>query len=598
MKYKSEDWNNILTFFKNKPDGTKLPYSMRWDARALQYIPRPKYPNASKDYQSTHSFIKIGGEVYQLAQGKNPNAVLGRGTYAKCKVIENQQGSISVAKIETKNSSNQECEYQILTDLNLSKGKCQRPDKTKFYTQMPYLGTPLSQLLEQSPILCNQKMPLSGARANSVYLYLKSEQIECLFTDEMLILRKITLTPENLGQHHQALLQQLKSPSLNFFTMKPFEPNFPYILLERRPEDDEIKENTLTLYVNKGGLRIAFIDHLGQVKRKLLHDYAFSKPNDNYVYVVSADKPANKDLLPNHFYIYLSDGALSCAYKSQTNVNRFKISKNEPFYLLIKEIFYEAQHELRSQYLADETLATSVYKAIGKVLRPLDEEQRLEIAIDLCLELAYLHEGHRSLSGTSYAHGDIKAENIVIDSNSKVHLIDFGFAKPNPSNLMKKDLTITGTPMCLPYINGVSDEISFGQLDLLALKRVLFLPLSYYSFRGYTTSDAMEQKSFSLLTLSQLNQYQLAPYIDTSSTLEENNYCINQPLSARTLAAILLVAQQGLNLDYNELIHDKARCLEITSAYAKNKASAYLKNHSQNDAAEEKHVEHGRGFGL
>lgn len=136
-----EEWAVAHERLDSKSDGTKLPYSaVVHEDNTLKA--RPNYRYLFSFYKTTHSFIKINGSIYAIAQGKSKNAIAGRGTYSVVKFMVDEESNLSVVKIQKKVNScpNRKNEISITESLNLSKGTSARPDTAKFYTHMVYKG--------------------------------------------------------------------------------------------------------------------------------------------------------------------------------------------------------------------------------------------------------------------------------------------------------------------------------------------------------------------------------------------------------------------------------------------------------------------------
>lgn len=147
------EWSFAHQYLLKAPDGAKLPYSMTRDLQV-----RLGYEEQFARYQTTHSFIKIAGIIYAMSQGKGSDSFLGSGTFGAVKQIENAQGQGSVVKIERQ--YNGPDEFSTLSDLDLTKGRTHRRVKAKkgrmegvkYYTQMPYLGQCLKNVLQLRPV--------------------------------------------------------------------------------------------------------------------------------------------------------------------------------------------------------------------------------------------------------------------------------------------------------------------------------------------------------------------------------------------------------------------------------------------------------------
>lgn len=132
------EWQVARQYLESAPEGTKLPYSTILDSENLA-VPRTRYANNPKPYQTQHSFIKVGGIVYAIAQGKDIDARMGDGSMSRVKYAQAQDGTSLLLKITDKNVS----EAVILSDLSQSHGSAKRADKSLFYTPLTYLGNNL-----------------------------------------------------------------------------------------------------------------------------------------------------------------------------------------------------------------------------------------------------------------------------------------------------------------------------------------------------------------------------------------------------------------------------------------------------------------------
>ncbi|OEH48624.1 hypothetical protein lpari_00383 [Legionella parisiensis] len=163
FKVEQSEWETVKIFLADSPNGTKLPYSAIKKVEDGKVIAKPrakrgffdlieKYKSADSRLNHTfHSFIKINNVIYAIAQGKT-EAIIGKGTYGKCKYIYDEQGKVYVLKIEDYKNIDEK-ELTILQDLNLSQGRhpikyhneAKYPEKIyqKSAMQMEYLGESL-----------------------------------------------------------------------------------------------------------------------------------------------------------------------------------------------------------------------------------------------------------------------------------------------------------------------------------------------------------------------------------------------------------------------------------------------------------------------
>lgn len=208
---------------------------------------------------------------------------------------------------------------------------------------------------------------------------------------------------------------------------------------------------------------------------------------------------------------------------------------------------------------------------IGKRLQEsCSDETRLTMAIKLCLEVHDLHKiRSQSLSKTAYAHRDIKPDNATWDEKTgRVHLIDFGFAHDFPQRLREND---RGTAAYMPFKS--SQGVSGEQLDVLALRRTLFLPISGYCSEGYFENFRKTDPNLceGILSLELLKKLGLGHYIDTSSTKNQTIDFTKDNLSACSLAALLIAAKYQLDIAFEQLIRDRNQCLVICAMFNSNK---------------------------
>jgi len=151
-----DEWSNAKRYFEEHPWEVKLPWSVTRNGQA-----RPNYAGFRR-YQTSHSFIKINGVIYAMSQGKNPPDVIGKGTFGLVKYLRDEQGRISVVKIEQKKPS--DSELAIMLARGLSKGQTERKrgsKPTKYYTQMNYLGQTLSRHLKTTQLSDDRRFELA-----------------------------------------------------------------------------------------------------------------------------------------------------------------------------------------------------------------------------------------------------------------------------------------------------------------------------------------------------------------------------------------------------------------------------------------------------
>lgn len=194
----------------------------------------------------------------------------------------------------------------------------------------------------------------------------------------------------------------------------------------------------------------------------------------------------------------------------------------------------------------------------------LNVERRFRLGIDLCLRVHRLHHGLDSLTGTAYAHLDLKTNNCTVDSQNRIHLVDFGAAEAEVDRVLEKSW---GTYLLRPPVNR---QMTKKQYDVLALKRSLFMPRELYSADGYISVCLLA----GILTSSELQDYHLDAFINTShqhrATLESFCEDDSTPL---LLAAILIVSHYQLPVDRSTLKNNRLLCLVLASMHENNKTA-------------------------
>lgn len=523
-------------FLSTQPDGTKL-------SKTLTKLP--------------HSLIKIAGSVCPLGK------TLGEGIFGKTKLSDKN----FAIKIEKTTDETQE--HIILNDLKQLKGFVARTDKDKTYTQLNYLKSTLHQLLTPYNLkLCSRKPANSKILPHFFYLYLEADEIKYTYQNESNnILDKKLKAADISKDNYEHLKQKLKSPSMQFFSRNTANKDFPYTLWEFEPKYTQIPKNRVSIYINdEGKLCAAFRSKDKQIKTLVFDTNAFELKPKDYRYAICKDRPTTCEK-EKTFYLYLNDGGLRCLYRDKNQEEqRWVIEEKSNFYKLLQQVFDRENHKPRIISYYNETLQISLNKASGLVLNELDNNSRIDLAIDLCLEVAALHEGLKSVSKKGYAHRDLKPHNIMIDSKGVVHLIDYGFSKPNPDEISNPKTRPYGTPRYLPDYTKYPNGLSYEQYDIIALKRVLYLPLTFFSLHGKTTVSEFEQKTQSLLSEALLNTFELKSFVNTETIKQ-----CETPISARTLAAVFILTKLGIppKIYEAELLKNIDLCKKITDIYTR-----------------------------
>ncbi|PUT40275.1 hypothetical protein DIZ81_06640 [Legionella taurinensis] len=527
MFVSSDEWRVAEYYLTGKPDGTVLPYSALRCPDTGKAIPRPSRPKLFDTYQSDdkksgpantfHSFIKIDGEIFAIAQGKTPDAILGEGKYGKVKFIQNKKGELAVVKIEITNNPQQQEETRILEDRALpdgsplSRGKVERVDKSKYYTHLAYLGVALSKILMNYRLQVALTEPSSYTmQPNTLYVYVKNKQLYGKYMEEE---GKIKECPLPRTEGHDKV-------------QKKFD---------------------------------MFIDDYEQfIKNEISSNVA--APELRFC----SKMPSDTALAYNTLHLYQTEKGLSYVFKtSEGKITRGHSAGN-----------YPSLSQALNNALLDESSIKSIHASLGFYPRDglppieLDENRRLQMAIDIALQVDALHRGlpSSSRSGKPAAHQDLKIENIVMDAKGQCHLIDFGFSTSTP-NQMK--FQFNGTPMYMPSIDALF-FLTQAEIDVVALRRIMTMPGDLNCIAGNHTITEEERKRRSVLTDDMIARLHLANYLQTSSFKSPD-------MTAMALAAILIAAQLNLGIDYDTLQKKPDQAAIIVAYYRHRKESPTLK---------------------
>lgn len=115
----------------------------------------------------------------------------------------------------------------------------------------------------------------------------------------------------------------------------------------------------------------------------------------------------------------------------------------------------------------------------------LSNDEKHELIIKLWCEVDAFHSGKKSRTGTSYAHLDIKPDNIVVkrdpQGNFQLSLIDVGLTKKDPNQIFDSEKD-SGSPS---YMQTESGGIAptRSQQDIFSTKRTIVFPKNYL-FKG------------------------------------------------------------------------------------------------------------------
>ena len=207
-------------------------------------------------------------------------------------------------------------------------------------------------------------------------------------------------------------------------------------------------------------------------------------------------------------------------------------------------------------------------------------EQRLTYAIDLLLHVDDLHEGRLSITNTKYVHGDIKPANILIDSESQLRLVDYGFGRSE--GLSAVNHSYLGT---IPYL-----AIDYEDLKKPFDRRLVKETPDYYFNDKISSLRTIfhAQGGFGILTSEQFANLPeaIANLLDTSSI----ESCIqnNDLHTLRAISAALILYKQSpkscIERNIHSLLQNPHIQDRIIAAYKQNRPSNLelnTSNHSQ-----------------
>ena len=219
----------------------------------------------------------------------------------------------------------------------------------------------------------------------------------------------------------------------------------------------------------------------------------------------------------------------------------------------------------------DKNKQYTVLKYLGKNLHGMTKDQSAFLtedkSMDLAIKFAYqvygLHHGLLSVTKTAYAHNDIKPDNVTVDEKGNVHLIDFGLSTLNPH---EKSSVHTGAYYHTAYVG--AKTLTGAELDVIALKRSLFMPQQFYSHRGHVVVDPVAYcERTSLLNQSMLNRYNLNEFINTFSADGDIPDYSTQVMDSLTICAALINTKKQLGIKNSELRSNPLLCHAIVGVY-------------------------------
>lgn len=216
--------------------------------------------------------------------------------------------------------------------------------------------------------------------------------------------------------------------------------------------------------------------------------------------------------------------------------------------------------------------------SLGKYLTThlaLSKEGRFDLAIKLCWALNNLHQGVSSRTGTAYVHRDIKPANIAISATSQVRLVDVGLCEINPD---RSPPNFSGTAAYQPNIMTLLEHnVTLRNLDLIALKRVIYMPEKMLCGQGYKKDDSGLHFGFPMIcSQSLLMTSGLFKYFDTSAVPDQNTmHRDNLDGNPVTLASLLVLGRYSLvNLYAQKIIKNQTLAYAVLGMYFANQGAS------------------------
>lgn len=212
-------------------------------------------------------------------------------------------------------------------------------------------------------------------------------------------------------------------------------------------------------------------------------------------------------------------------------------------------------------------------------MRPaLSSELRYDVGIKVCWAVHSLHAGYSSRTNTPYAHRDIKPPNIARGRARDVRLIDVGLCYINPDS---SPPDMAGAPAYIPGMMLYS-KLTLRQLDVLALKRVMYMPNRMACLGGYKEDTTGRHFGLPMIfSRAILQAAGLFPYFDTSVDTKPELSYQGDPL---TFASLLVLGRCNLVGPYAEIIIKNK-----TLAYAV--LGLYFANQGREDEAISKNID-------
>ncbi|KTD81156.1 Protein kinase domain protein, partial [Legionella worsleiensis] len=305
-----------------------------------------------------------------------------------------------------------------------------------------------------------------------------------------------------------------------------------------------------------------------KLSRKDSHgiEHSFIKINDTVYCLANTKKTSGSNSPQDHVIEQGRMSKVKYAHDEHGNMYIIKINGMDQYNLskveadILKDLSLSSgsavRYDRRKMYTDVKYLGKNLWVHLASEGKNLSDKQRLDIAAKFAYQVYQLHHGMLSLSKTGYAHHDIKPDNVVIDEKGDVRLIDFGMASRSP---FKKSAVMTGASSFTAYDPG--ETLTAAELDTVALKRSLFLPLEIYCHMGHMKHDNPEFDQYDhVLPQNLLTKYHLVEFIDTHSALNDIPDYSTQVMDPLVICAALINAKEQLGFQPDELKNNKLLC--------------------------------------
>jgi hypothetical protein len=257
------------------------------------------------------------------------------------------------------------------------------------------------------------------------------------------------------------------------------------------------KDELLTLQDRLKVLKIRAIP-MGKSKKMTVHNF---KKKLEQVIILARDHylddfKKSRDL---HFLEYPNDNEDISNFVRSTTIAAHGLSDVIAVYEDKALLDTANYHYALKNYMLLQRYEKDLYTAISsREVSGLYE--KLILAVQIALQLHYLHSGIMSSSGKRYAHLDFHTKNIMFDSHGGIRLIDFEHSKAFTDETLTSDYYCDLNVCAIDYLSSSeSDNCHLVYRDIFSLLRVINMPyhdsLSLFSYKdlinifGYNIFD-------------------------------------------------------------------------------------------------------------